>query len=458
MNASAKWLRRSLLGGVALGAMATGAQADELADLKAQLEALQSRVNQIETQAPATSSAMPEGASYITFRRGSDIYETRGPNRLDDQLPEDRGFTVAITPTADLPAPVMEVSVSGYVKGDVIYDTHNNLGVSASPGNIAIGGGDDENVQLHAFQSRFRIKSTSDTAVGQIRTLIEGDFEGVGGARGGFRLRHAWGEWDMTPDLTFGAGQTWSTHYHFAGEIPTVDFSGLLGTSGFNRSRLAQVQLSSSAGPVGWAVAIQDPNGVTLTNPAGTAAFGDEQLPDLAARATFEMAGAQVGVSALVGELHCDGSANGNCGGASDSEIRYGFSAGFDLPLGEWITLRATGGYGHGAIEMSGAPGPHGVVRGGNIDVNDSYGFAAGASLKLSEASSINAAYSTGWNSNDGRAATGTDDWSKIHVNYLWQPVNKLRMGLEGIYAEREIPGGADDDNLRIQFGTWFFF
>ena len=62
-----KWLRRALLGGAALGVMATGAQADELAALKAQLEALQARVSEIETQ-PAP--ALPAGASMLTVRRG----------------------------------------------------------------------------------------------------------------------------------------------------------------------------------------------------------------------------------------------------------------------------------------------------------------------------------------------------------------------------------------------------
>ena len=46
MMTNTKWLRRALLGGVALTVAGTsGARADELADLKAQLEALQSRVN-----------------------------------------------------------------------------------------------------------------------------------------------------------------------------------------------------------------------------------------------------------------------------------------------------------------------------------------------------------------------------------------------------------------------------
>ena len=48
---------------------------------------------------------------------------------------------------------------------------------------------------------RFRIRSRSDTAVGQIRTLIEGDFEGSPfGTTTSFRLRHAWGEWDLNTE------------------------------------------------------------------------------------------------------------------------------------------------------------------------------------------------------------------------------------------------------------------
>ena len=50
---NSKWIRRALLSGVALSVMATGAQADELSALKAQLEALQSRVNTLEAQPQA---------------------------------------------------------------------------------------------------------------------------------------------------------------------------------------------------------------------------------------------------------------------------------------------------------------------------------------------------------------------------------------------------------------------
>ena len=476
MNASAKWVRRALLGGVALGAMATGAQAGELSSLKAQLEALQSRVNQLEATGPAASSSLPEDASYISFRRGSDLYTVDGPrNRGGEETSPDRGFTIAITPTADLPAPVMEVSVSGYVKGDLIYDTHNDLGHSADPGNIK-GGGDDENFRAQALQSRFRIKSRSDTAVGQIRTLIETDFRGKGEDLNLLRLRHAWGEWDMTPDLTFGAGQTWATHYHFAGEIPTVDFGGLLGTSGYNASRVAQVQLKSASGPFSWAVGVQ--------NPRSEITGGDDnQFPDLAARVNMELGGASIGMSGIVSQIHLDKDDkgmrmhNGKPMNKNDSEFAWGASAGVDLPIGDMFSLHGTVGYGDGNTSVSGSPAP-GAIRtsSGQIKTNKSLGFAVGARFKISEASSINAAYSYAGAGKKNLYRPGDRTYQKIHVNYLWQPVSKLRMGFEGIYSWRrhekkgKPDGGSSygkssygynvekDDNLRFQFGTWFFF
>ena len=180
---NSKWLRRALLGGVALTVAGTsGARADELADLKAQLEALQSRVNTIEQQ-PAQASNLPPGASFVTFERGSRMdFVQQDPVRDRANQNDDAGFTIAITPSADMPAPVAEIVVYGYVKGDVIYDlTGNDNKFSFSmPGADRFHEEDDEFVFLHANQSRFGIKSKVDTAVGQIRSRIEMDFFCVG--------------------------------------------------------------------------------------------------------------------------------------------------------------------------------------------------------------------------------------------------------------------------------------
>src|SRR5262245_6406056 len=101
----------------------SGARADELADLKAQLEALQSRVNTLEQQPAQQASNLPPGASFVTFERGSRmdfVQQDKATDRVNQN--DDAGFTIAVTPTADMPAPVAEIVVYGYVKGDVIYD------------------------------------------------------------------------------------------------------------------------------------------------------------------------------------------------------------------------------------------------------------------------------------------------------------------------------------------------
>ena len=264
MTRSNTWLHRALLGGVALGITATAAQADELEALKAQLEALQSRVNQLETTSPAdgvTRTGLPQSDSWVTVHRGSDIgWDQARDTRPSSYIPTNRGFTVAITPTADLPAPVHEVSVSGYIKGDFIYDTHQDLGDSFIASSIS-GGGDREHVRLHARQSRFIIKSKSDTSVGQIRTWIEGDFFGAGGNEvfsnsTAFAIRHAWGEWHITPTTSIRVGQDWTNFMNLFAYPDTVDF---FGPAGIPFVRQGQVRLTYNDGPWLFAVSAENP-------------------------------------------------------------------------------------------------------------------------------------------------------------------------------------------------------
>src|SRR5215208_7244507 len=120
-----KWLRRALLGGAALSVMATGAQADELSALKAQLEALQSRVSQLESQ-PAPQ--LPEGTKLLTVRRGQGTYSMLAAQPASERLQPEQGYTIAVTPTADMPAPVSEVTVSGEIRVLALFRTYELSG------------------------------------------------------------------------------------------------------------------------------------------------------------------------------------------------------------------------------------------------------------------------------------------------------------------------------------------
>jgi hypothetical protein len=461
-----KWLRQALLGSVALGVMVTGAQADELSELKAQLEGLQSRVNQLEQQ-PAYA-ALPEGASFITFSRGSADLPDYGTQAAREQNPTDRGFTIAITPTADLPAPIAEVVVYGYVKGDVIYDFDKDLGDAFSvPALWSSNGSGDNHVRLHARQTRFGIRSRTDTAIGQIRTQIEGDFFSEGNR---FRLRHAYGEWDMTPDWTLLVGQTWRTAVLLPIGVTTVDFSGSAGPNGFPRA--AQVRMTYHSGPISWAVAIEAP---THTSAA--------KWPNLSSYVRFDAPGGhQFIVTGTVADYRDHEFFSDNTG--------WAIQAGANINLADIATLTVGGLY--GSQEHCLYLAQDGAFCGSLIDADkggladfmtdDGWGVLAGLSFGLTDTTTFNVQYGFSRINNDSGAVPplANDineidhvDVHTVHANILWRPVQQMQLGWEVMWGQYrfsegsnnsastfDLPGFAKkkDDAIRAQFGAWFFF
>ena len=281
-----KWLRRALLGGVALTVAGTsGARADELADLKAQLEALQSRVNTIEQQ-PAQASNLPPGASFVTFERGSRmdfVAQDRASDRVNQN--DDAGFTIAITPSADMPAPVAEIVVYGYVKGDVIYDLDGNankfsFSMPAPTGSTRTTTSSSSSMPTSRASASSRRSTrrwarsaaasrwTSSAPVN--RPISVRRFQGLGQTYCP-RLRQAYGEWDMTPNWTFLAGQTDQIETLSIVGVTLVDNFGDAGING--GTRFAQVRLTYHDGPLTWAVATERPEEASDTLIPGVGSF-----------------------------------------------------------------------------------------------------------------------------------------------------------------------------------------
>jgi len=426
-----KWLRRALLGGVALSVMAAGAQADELSALKAQLESLQARVNTLESRPVQTT--MPEGTSLVTFHRGQGSLANFGPT----SEPANRGFTVDITPTADMPAPVAEITVYGYVKGDVIYDTkydsgYTFCGASCLPSAKKTGG----HVRLTAKQSRFGIKSKVDTAIGQIRTVVEGDFYGSPfAANDAFRLRHAYGEWDITPNWTFLAGQTWYTAGLRTIGISVVDFSGPAGPS---YSRRAQVRMTYHDGPMRWAFAIERP---TFES--------DARWPNLATNFQYDFPGGhQIEFAADVADYRGQGNTNNNVG--------WSVSGGANINLADVAFLTTGVVYGYGepqALYCVGCVGPKTQPVSGKAV--EALGAMVGLNFNINDTTSFNTAF--GYFANHKGGWSNNQDMT-VHANIMWKPVSQMKMGWEVIWGQAKRPGLGTRHDIRAQFGTWFYF
>ncbi|NNE23730.1 MAG: hypothetical protein HKN11_14085 [Rhizobiales bacterium] len=436
-----KWLRRALLGGVALSVMATGAQADELSALKAQLEALQSRVNSLEA-APAPA-ALPEGYSYMTYGRGAGSNNDWGNEALVDRVnqSEDRGFTIAVTPTADLPAPVAEVTVYGYVKGDVIYAFQdNNFAVSTAWSSVQTANTTDH-ITITAKQSRFGIKSKVDTAIGQIRTRIEGDFEGNNpyGALNNdtFRMRHAYGEWDMTENLTLIIGQTWRVASLLPLGISTVDFAG---SAGWTYSRDPQVKIRYTNGPLTVHLGIEEPLARTISN-----------LPVFGGSIQYDVPGGhQLAISGAIGE---DDSF------AAGDDTSWVVQGGANFNVADMATLTGAVVYGEGSVVGRYTLSPFALFTGGSS--NEVFGAMAGVSFPVTDTTTFNVVWD--YLNGDGAAhggAVGHDELHTVHANIMWQPVKQMRMGWEVLYLWADDQGttALEDEYLQVQWGTWFFF
>jgi hypothetical protein len=502
-----KWLRRALLGGVALTVAGTaGARADELADLKSQLEALQSRVNTLEQQ-PAPAANLPPGASFITFEHGSRmdfVAQDRASDRVNQN--DDAGFTIAITPSADMPAPVAEIVVYGYVKGDVIYDLEGNANKFSfsMPGADRFNEEDDEFVFLHANQSRFGIKSKVDTAVGQIRSRIEMDFfcasesTDFGAAFQGLgqtycpRLRQAYGEWDMTPNWTLLVGQT--------DQIATLGIIGVtlvdnFGDAGINGgTRFAQARITYHDGPLTWAVAMERPEEAS-----------DTLIPGLGSFLQYDIAGGhQLIVAGEVDDINSDPN---NLENDNDHRLGWVVGAGANINLADIATLTVGAQYTEGlatrwmnqldtrrtvcenAIVVDNGNGVPVVAGCADFDesLQKAWGITGGLTFNVNDTTSINleAGYAKNIDAEQNELLT-VDNVVTVHGNILWQPVKQLRLGWEAMWGRNEliddrvfdpdsgldsacrnVEGDEDvnknhcpnsNEDFRLQFGAWFFF
>ena len=261
-----KWLRRALLSGAALSVMATGAQADELSALKAQLEALQSRVSQLESQ-PAP--ALPPGTKLLTVRKGQGTYAMNAPLPARDRLQEEQGYTIAVTPTADMPAPVSEVTVSGEIRARALYGSleidGDTIDFDADDDTdddpFEQGGWDEDDFDI-TTRGRLRVDGRTETAIGEVggTIRIQGTQNEPSLEIDDISMNIIWGYWQMTPNWQLGGGYWDSAAAIQAG----WDWNGEPSLVGLNagptNKSVSQFRITYNNGGLTAAVSVEDNN------------------------------------------------------------------------------------------------------------------------------------------------------------------------------------------------------
>ena len=115
-----KTMKMALMAGAAIAVSAAAAHADDLSDMKAQLEALNARVASMET-----APSVPAGYQLLAVSKGEAL---QVPGMMDsdrDRVTNERATIISVMPTADAPAGTT-ISWSGYVNAAVVYNGGDN--------------------------------------------------------------------------------------------------------------------------------------------------------------------------------------------------------------------------------------------------------------------------------------------------------------------------------------------
>ncbi len=395
-----KIMKIALLGTAALAAVSVSARADNLSDLKAQIETLNARVATLEA-----TPAVPAGYSMVAFSKDGDKH------------------IISIMPTADAPAAAATtIAWSGYVRAAVVtgYDS-----------SAAVGSQYSTDIRARAG---FAVSAKTDTAVGEvgvnIATVANGGSDNAlkynaGNstlATDGFN-----GYWKFTPNMTLTAGVLGSlakSGYTFDANCTCAYNDPWGAIYGSPANDPIAFKLGYADGPISFAVQIEDAN-----NNNDNSAFG------VSARAKYSM-------DMISMDLGGGYWGNSYPGGDASWVVSGGLGLKFD-PVTLGVSVGATHQGKGNVSSLLGGP-----VATANYDVWSAGGYA---NVALGDTSNLE----LGVTHDFGTAAADTLAGATVmNAGIYYTPVSKLKIGLEGAYQT----GGVADKSYTAALVTWFKF
>ena len=365
--------------------------------------------------------------------------------------------------------PTTTYKFGGYAKFDAMFsdysgptpDTDALIRQFYVPTGIPLDGdSDDITADFQARETRINFRADTKTAGGDsITAFIEMDFFAVGGTSANElvsnsfspRLRHAFIKYNK---WTFG--QTWSTFQDVAALPEALDFVGPAESTTFVR----QAMIRYTTG--GLELAVENPQ--TLVAPGVDADDrGLSTMPDLIGRYTFKFGdkGSYLKVAGVYRSLKVNDTSGD---GSQNDETGYGISASTKIMFGS-ADLRAMVTVGDGVGRYVGL----GFVRDGYIDGSGEIATAEVVAAFVA----LRVPFGNGWRTNimfgttdidyddDVLAAGLNDTASSFHVNLIKNILPKLDVGVELMYAEREVVGNVSPnsgDFTRVQFSAKYAF
>jgi len=390
-----KMIKMALLGGAALAVTTAAARADDLADLKAQVESLNARVAQMEA-----APAVPAGYSLLTVSEGdATVVPGNALSAQDAASYGSKATVISVLPTADMPAGTT-IEWSGYARAAITYYDMKSDGVDA-----------DYDVKS---RGQLKVVGKTDTAVGEVgaRLQLRANYD-LRDTNPGVVMNEYWGWWAMTPELTLGGGYTGSLGnigygYDGACNCYYTDNADVA----LNPGDAQQMRLSYASGPFSMGIAVEDDSVTDTTDYNGLAGAGEIKYS---------------------GDMF-----NGEVSAYAGDDNRWRVGAGLGFGLGDIASLSAGAQIGDKGDQKFG-----GGING------DFWAASILASFNLSDAVHAEAAYGH----TDYKDANYTVDAALAGVYY--EPVDQLTIGLEGEWISDESKAG---DEVYVDLVTVFRF
>ncbi len=454
---SCRRLGRQLVLALALAAVLTGpavAQDDRVAELETRVAELEALVRQLVDSGAAAPAPAPETAPNAAAidARAAAVAE----RKVEEMLAQEQA-------AEEEKARRHSLKIGGYVKTDVIYSDFSGGSVPGNsvgrdfyvPATVPVGGVGESYLDFHAKETRIHLTSEHNLESGDyVKAYIEMDF--LVGDQGDERisnsynprLRHAYVQWNK-----WLFGQTWNTIFNVGALPDLLDFVGPSDSTVFGR----QAMVRYTHGP--WQISAENPE-TTITpfggGPRITA--NDSRFPDLVARYNFSGDWGQWSIAGILRELRYENPAQG----IDSTTESYGISVAGRFNIGERDDLRWMISGGKGLGRYVGLNIVNGAVldENGELQTIDTLsGFVSYRHFWTDALrSSVVLSY---FDADNDTALTGLGVTSKaqsFHANLVWSPLPKLDLGVEYIFANREIESGEDGDLNRFQFSAKYAY
>jgi hypothetical protein len=373
--------------------------------------------------------------------------------------------------TFKLPGTDISIGVGGFVKLDGIYNSvsagSNKLGNQLLvPSQIPLGSArtnKDSQFLFNPKETRLWVKTFTPSGWGDITTFLEIDFYGSSDTYSYIpRLRHAYGTIGH-----FLAGLAWTTFLNVPVIPDTLDLGGPVGSVFYMRQPMLRwTQPFNVAGaPLELQVAAESPRSRLWEAPQnGASADGygfvyadDDRYPDMIARLNYLPDWGNFSLSAMARQIRTSSLPGGHIQQAWGGAVSLaGKFQTYDLD-----NVRFMLSYGNA------------LGRYASVNTFEDAAVDAAGKMSLVTIYSAMVAYQhwwdTAWRTNLAYgfvqseqpafvAGSMTRQAQSAHVNLLWSPTLRTTIGLEYIYATRELIDGQNGDLSRVQFSTRFDF